>query len=271
MSNLGWQDAGMQERVYPTDLNDEQWEAIQPVMPTGKDRGRPRVDLRKVMNALLYMARAGCSWRMLPKDFGPWQTVCGYFRRWCKQGRWLLINHTLAILVRKGAGKRPRPTAAVLDSQTVRSADHAGERGFDGAKLTKGRKRHVLVDTLGLLLWVFVTPADVGERAGAMGFLPKALSWFGWLRCIWADQGYGGKDFAAWVASHRKTGTLRLEIVSKIHPRRFSILPKRWIVERTFGWLVKNRRLVRDYEITTDSAEGWIYVSMIGLMLRRLA
>ncbi len=207
----------------------------------------------------------------MPKEFGPWQTLCGYFRKWCKEDQWSLINHTLRICVRKEAGKRAEPTAAILDSQTVRSADHAGERGYDGAKQTKGRKRHVLVDTLGLLLWVMVTPADVGERAGAAGFLPKALAWFRWLRCIWADQGYAGEQFEAWVASHRKTGTLRMEIVSKIYPRRFSVLPKRWIVERTFGWLVRNRRLVRDYEITTSSAEGWIYISMIGLMLRRLA
>ena len=128
----------------------------------------------------------------------------------------------------------------------------------------------MLVDTLGLVLWVLVTPADVGERAGAAAFLPKALKWFGWLRCIWADQGYQGKEFEAWVASHRKTGTLTLQIVSRIHARCFRLLPKRWIVERTFGWLVKNRRLVRDYETTTSSAEGWIYIAMIGLMLRRL-
>lgn len=222
-----------------------------------------------VINALLYMVRAGCSWRLLPKDFGPWQTVCGYFRRWCKQGLFEQMNHVLRTDVRREVGKRSQPTAAILDSQTVRSADHAGERGYDAAKKTKGRKRHVLVDTLGLLLWVCVTPADVGERAGAMSFLSQALQWFGWLRCIWADQGYQGQEFAAWVASHRKTGTLRLEIVSRIFSAGFRLLPRRWIVERTFGWFVKNRRLVRDYEITTSSAEGWIYVSMIGLMLRR--
>jgi putative transposase len=261
----------MQTCLYPTDLNDEQWKVIEPLLPEPKRRGRPLADRRRVVNALLYMARAGCAWRLLPKDFGPWQTVCGYFRKWCKDGFWELLNHTLRSFVRVASGKRTQPTAAILDSQTVRSGDHAGERGFDGAKLTKGRKRHVLVDTLGLLLWVLVTPADVPERAGAAAFLSQALRWFGWLRCIWADQGYQGKEFETWVASHRKTGTLRLEIVSRIHPRRFFILPKRWIVERTFGWLIKNRRLVRDYEITTSSAEGWIQICMIGLMLRRLA
>jgi len=257
--------------LYPTDLTDEQWAVIEPLLPAIKRRGRPPANRRKVINGLLYLARAGCAWRLLPKEFGPWQTICGYFRKWCKTDFWALVNHTLRSFVRREAGKDSRPTAAILDSQTVRSADHSGERGFDGAKHIKGRKRHILVDTLGLLLWVLVTPADVPERAAATTFLPKALKWFNWLRCIWADQGYQGKEFEAWVASHRKTGTLVLEIVSRIYPGRFSILPKRWIVERTFGWFVKHRRLVRDYEITTSSAEGWIYVAMIGIMLRRLA
>ena len=139
----------MQQCVYPTDLTDEQWAVIEPLLPAPKGRGRPPSNRRRIVNALLYMARAGCSWRLVPRDFGPWQTICGYFRRWCKDGVWALINHTLTIFVRRESGKRAQPTAAVLDSQTVRSADHAGERGFDGGKLTKGRKRHVLVDTLG--------------------------------------------------------------------------------------------------------------------------
>lgn len=261
----------MTECVYPTDLTDEQWEIIEPLLPERKKLGRPPMDRRIVINALLYMARAGCAWRLLPKDFGHWQTVCGYFRSWCQNGLWELINHTLVVFVRKESGRRSQPTAAILDSQTVRSADHGGERGYDGAKHTQGPKRHLLVDVLGLILAVKVTAADVGERAGARSFLSQALAWFGWLRCIWADQGYDGEEFGGWIASHRKTGTLRLEIVSKIAKHTFKLLPRRWVVERTFGWFMKNRRLVRDYEITTSSAEGWIYVSMIGLMLRRLA
>lgn len=261
----------MRKCSYPTDLTDKQWEVLQPLLPAPKKRGRPPTDQRKIINALLYMARAGGAWRLLPKDFGPWQTVCGYFQRWRKNGLWALLNETLRTFVRREAGKRAQPTAAILDSQTVRSADHAGGRGYDAAKKTKGRKRHVLVDTLGLLLWVCVTPADVSERAGAAGFLANTLRWFGWLRCIWADQGYQGKEFEAWVASHRRSGSLRLEIVSRIHPSRFFILPKRWIVERTFGWFMKHRRLVRDYEIKTESAEAWIHLVMLGIMLRRLA
>src|SRR6266700_3808836 len=155
--------------------------------------------------------------------------------------------------------------AAILDSQTVRSADQAGERGYDAAKKTKGIKRHILVDTLGLLLWVCVTRADVPEREGACRFLGKALACFGWLRCLWADQGYAGPDFAAWVAAHRKTGTLRLEVIERDKCRRgFGVLAKRWMVERTFGWFTKHRRLVRNYEIKKAHAEAWLHISMIG-------
>lgn len=148
----------------------------------------------------------------------------------------------------------------------------AGERGYDAAKKTKGIKRHILVDTLGLLLAVCVTGADVPERAGARNFLGRALVCFRWLRCLWADQGYGGNDFAGWVATHRKTGTLRLEVVPRNKTQRgFAALPKRWIVERTFGWFMKHRRLVRHYEIKTSHVEAWLHISMIGIMLRRLA
>jgi putative transposase len=260
------------QKSYPTDLNDDQWQLIEALLPAPKTLGRPPVNRRMVINALLYITRAGGAWRLLPKEFGPWQTVYGYFSRWNKTGIWSLINEALRTLVRKQEGKRGQPTAAILDSQTVRSANHGGERGFDGAKLTKGRKRHILVDTLGLLLWVCVSPADVSERAGTRSFLAAALNWFKWLRRIWADQGYAGEDFEQWVHSHRKTGSLRLEIVSKKKRQRgFSVLPKRWIVERTFGWLVLNRRLVRDYETKTENGEAFVLLSMIALMLRRLA
>jgi putative transposase len=265
----------MQNSLYPTDLSDEQWNLLQLVLPPRKEhrsRGRPPADLRRICNALLYFVRAGCAWRLLPRDFGPWKTVYHYFWRWTQQGRWQVIHDVLRGGVRAQADKRSQPTAAILDSQTVRSADQAGERGYDAAKKTKGIKRHILVDTLGLLLAVCVTRADVPERAGARTLLDRALTCFGWLRCLWADQGYAGKDFAAWVAAHRKTGTLRLEVVRRDKTRRgFAALPKRWIVERTFGWFMKHRRLVRHYEIKTSHAEAWLHISMIGIMLRRLA
>jgi putative transposase len=261
--------------LYPTDLTDEQWNLLQLVLPPRKartGRGRPPADLRRICRALLYFVRSGCAWRLLPRDFGPWKTVYHYFWLWTQQGRWQIIHDLLRQAVRNAVGKRSQPTAAILDSQTVRSADQAGERGYDAAKKTKGIKRHILVDTLGLLLAVCVTAAHVPERAGARSFLDRALAGFRWLRCLWTDQGYGGDDFAAWVAAHRKTGTLRLEVVPRDKTRRgFAALPKRWIVERTFGWFMKHRRLVRHYEVKASHAEAWLHISMIGIMLRRLA
>lgn len=261
--------------LYYTDLTDDQWNLLQAVLPSNSARrgpGRPRTDLRLVCNALLYHVRSGCAWRLLPKDFGPWQTIYDYFWRWTQQGRWKIINDLLRDAIRRSVGKRVRPTAAVLDSQSVRSADVAGARGFDAGKKIKGIKRHILVDALGLLLWVCVTPADVSERKAARGFLSQALGCFGWLRCLWADPGYAGKAFAAWVAQHRKTGTLRLEVIARLSQQRgFGVVAKRWIVERTFGWFMKHRRLVRNYEVKQQHAEAWLYVAMIGIMLRRLA
>jgi len=261
--------------VYPTDLTDEQWDLLRVLLPKPRpagSRGRPRADMRKIFNGLLYYVRAGCAWRLLPKDFGPYQTVNHYFRMFKGQGHWQWMHDVLRGAVRESVGKRRQPTAAILDSQTVRSADQAGERGYDGAKKTKGIKRHILVDTLGLLLAVFITPADVPEREGARGFLGKAFACFRWLRCIWADSGYNGPDFASWVAAHRKSGSLRLEVVTRDPGQRgFSVVKKRWIVERTFGWFMQHRRLVRHYEVKPGYAEAWLHIAMIGVMLRRLA
>jgi putative transposase len=265
----------MQNSLYPTDLSDEQWNLLQSILPPRRKRagrGRPPADLRRICDALLYLVRAGCAWRLLPRDFGPWQTVYHYFRHWTRQGYWQAIHDVFRSAVRDQAGKRGQPTAAILDSQTVRSADQAGERGYDAGKQTKGIKRHVLVDTLGLLLAVCITPADVPERQGARRLLGPVLAGFRWLRCLWADQGYSGEELAGWVAAHRKTGTLRLEVVPRLQDQRgFKVLRKRWIVERTFGWFMKHRRLVRHYEVKPSHAEAWLHISMIGRMLRRLA
>ena len=217
--------------LYPTDLTDSQWELLQPLLPKAKKRGRPPADRRRILNGLFYLVRAGCAWRLLPRDFGPWETVYGYFRTWRQQDLWPQIHEALRRFLRRAAGKRSQPTAAILDSQSVRSADHAGPRGYDAGKKVKGRKRFVLVDTLGLLLGVCVLPADVSEQAGARQLLSPLLRWFSWLRCLWADQGYVGAAFGAWVAAHRRTGTLRLEIVSRLQTQvGFKVLAKRWIV-----------------------------------------
>lgn len=261
--------------LYPTDLTDEQWALLRVILPprnVRSKRGRPPADLRRICQALFYVLRAGCAWRLLPREFGPWQTVYHYFRLWTRLGFWEAIHDLLRAAVRKQAGKRRQPTAAILDSQTVRSADQAGERGYDAAKKTKGIKRHILVDTLGLLLGVCVTPAQVPERAAAMSFLSPLLQSFRWLRCLWADQGYSGQNLARWVAGHRKTGVLRLEVSPKLQGQRgFTVLFKRWIVERTFGWFMKHRRLVRNYEVKAEHATALLHIAMIGVMIRRLA
>jgi transposase len=255
---------------YDTDLTDAQWELLQPLLPKPKRRGRRRTDLRVVINALLYVAKAGCPWRLLPKTFPPWKTVYHHFHRWSRDGLLGRLNTALRDLARKVEDKRTRPTAAVLDSQTVRSDPHGGTVGYDAAKKTKGRKRFLIVDTLGLVLGAAVRPANTPERAGAMALLAPVLPRFTWLRKLWVDGGYTGEDFAAWVKTHRPK--LDVEVIKRNDDTcGFKVLPKRWVVERTFGWLMQHRRLVRDYEQTETSATAWIFVAMIRIMLRRLA
>jgi transposase len=176
----------------------------------------------------------------------------------------------LRILVRKSQGRRSRPTAASLASQSVKSAGHGGRVGYDAGKRIQGRKRHLLVDTLGLVLGVAVTPASTTERAGAQILLGRVLGWFTWLRILWVDGGYTGATFAQWVKGLRRQ--LAVTVVKRSDATAgFKILPRRWVVERTFGWLMFQRRLVRDYETTESSAEAWIYIALIRIQLRRLA
>jgi putative transposase len=254
---------------YPTDLTDAQWALLQPYLPQPKTTGRPPTDRRVILNAILYLSQAGCAWRLLPKDFGPWPTVYGVLRHWQKVGLWSELNDRLRARVRAAVGKDCRPSAAILDSQTVRSSDHGGVRGFDAAKKTLGRKRPVLVDTLGLLLGVKVTAANVSERAGARLLLAPLLAWLWWLRRIFADGGYSGPNLACWVRERKPSA--EVAVVPRIFPSSFHVLPKRWIVERTFGWLHRRRRLVRDYETKTEHAEAFVYIAMLPIMLRRLA
>ena len=260
----------MQTTTYPSDLSDPQWALLAPMLPKIQPRGRPPTPARTLFNGIFYVLRGGIQWRFLPKDYGPWQTVYGKFRRWKKAGLWKTLHDRLRTEVRKAKGKRARPTACILDSQTVRSADHGGAVGYDAAKKTKGRKRHLLVDTLGLLLGIWITPASTPERAGAQGLLRQTLGWFSWLRKMWVDGGYSGPDFAAWVRTLRPK--LDVEVVRRCDDLKgFKVLPRRWVVERTFGWLMKQRRLVRDYEETETSAAAMVHLAMIHIMLRRLA
>lgn len=255
---------------FETDLTDAQWPLIEPMLPPRRRLGRPRTPLRRVVDALLYLIKSGCPWRLLPKNFPPWKTVCHFFWHWSRGPIFSGLNDRLRALVRESEGKRCRPTAAALDSQTVRSEAHGGAVGHDPGKRTKGRKRFVLVDTLGMILGAAVVPANETERAGAKVLLKPLLGWFPWLRKIWVDSGYCGPDFAAWVRDQRPN--LEIEVIKRSDDLRgFHVLPKRWLVERTFAWLVQNRRLARDYEQSEASATGIIYLAMIRLMLRRLA
>lgn len=255
---------------FDSDLTDAQWALLEPLLPKPCARGRPPTDRRRVLNAILYVVKGGIQWRLLPSPFPPWQTVYHIFRQWACNGTWEALNDLLRACVRQTHGKRCRPTAASLDSQSVKSDPHGGAVGFDAGKRIKGRKRFLLVDTLGLVLGVLVTAAHVPERAGAQSLLGRVLHYFSWLRKLWVDAGYSGPDFAQWVRGVRPK--LEVEVVKRSDDvRGFQVLPRRWVVERTFGWLMRQRRLVRDYERTETSAEAWIYVAMIRLQLRRLA
>lgn len=260
----------MKIAFYDSSLTDAQWAFLQPILPAPKKRGRPPTDRRRVIDAIFYLIKGGVQWRLLPADFPPCKTVFHIFRRWALDNTWEAINARLRAFVRESEGKRCRPTAAILDSQSVKSDPHGGKVGYDAAKRIKGRKRHILVDTLGLILGVFVSPADVSERDGAQSLLDKTLRWFEWLRLLWVDSGYSGPAFAQWVKTIR--AKLEVKVVKRSDKTKgFKILPRRWVVERTFGWLMRQRRLARDYETTESSAEAWIYIAMIRIQLRRLA
>ncbi len=261
---------------YPTDVTDEEWDQIKSLVPAPKSgkgrRGRPTtLDRRSLVNAIFYEVRSGCAWRLLPSNFGPWETVYGYFRLWTQDWTWRFIHDSLRDCLRKTEGRKVAPTAAIIDSQSVKTVDQAGERGYDAAKNVSGRKRHVAVDCLGLILAIMITPASVQDRDAAKSLIKFLVAMHGRLQIIWADGGYLG-SLVQWVKQLRPFGKLRLEIVRRCdRTKGFMVLPKRWIVERTFGWLYKSRRLCRDYEVRPDHSESMIRICMIRLMLKRLA
>ena len=260
----------MKTAGFDPDLTGAQWTLTEPLLPAPHRLGRPRTPLRQVVDALLYLIKSGCPWRLLPKNFPPWKTVHHCFWQWSRGPILSGVNDRLRALVRGSAGKRGRPTAAALDRQTVRSEAHGGAVGHDPGKRAKGRKRFLWVATLGMILGAAGVPANETERAGAKVLWKPLLKWFPWRRKIWVDSGYRGPDFAAWVRGPRPK--LEIEVIKRADDLRGShVLPKRWLVERAFAWLVQDRRLARDCEQTESSATGLIHVAMTRLMIRRLA
>jgi putative transposase len=259
----------MRTQRYDTDLTDDQFALVEPFLPKPKRTGRPPADLREVLNGILYLVRTGCQWRLLPHDFPPWSTVHTWYRRWRLDGTWGRINEALRQKARSAAGRDPSPRSSAADSQSVKTTPQGGERGFDNGKKVQGRKRHVWVDSLGLLLAVLVTAADVHDsRAACTLFHRRAWDELPRLEVVYTDTHYTAKYLDEEVFD---LAPFERVVVSRPEGSAgFVKLPQRWVVERTFAWLYRSRRLSKDYERQPASSEAMIQVSMIHLMLRRL-
>ena len=257
-------------KVYDTDLTDEQFALVEPFLPKPKRMGRPPADPRAVLNGILYLVRTGCQWRLLPKDFPPWSTVHTWYRRWRRDGTWETIHEALRQQVRRQAGRDPSPRSSAVDSQSVKTPAAGGASGFDNGKKVQGRKRHIWVDSMGLLLATLVTPADVPDARAACELLPSR-SWdeLPRLERVYADNQYRAGYLQEDVFD---LAPFRLHVISRpADAEGFVRLPQRWVVERTFAWLGRSRRLFKDCEHRPESSEAMLYVSMIHMLLGRLA
>ena len=288
----------MESRRYPTDLSDDEWRCISPHLPEPAGQGRPRLHgLRAILDAVFYVLKSGCPWRLLPRDFPPWKTVYDWFRRWRIDGTWERLNTELRERLRCRLGRNPNPSAAIVDSQSVRTTGVGGnERGFDPAKKVEGRKRHLLVDTEGLVLKAKVHSAKVPDQDGLRLLLESARARLSRLKHLWVDAGYQGKGrrwaqevlglsvevvrkppkpipekvAKLWAHQWAKEGK-KVDWQELMPPRGFRVLPRRWVVERTFAWITHNRRMSKDYERLSATGEAFVYAAMTRLMLKRLA